>query len=186
MSTAPDCGRFPQFGRLRSPVSLTFQQTVSMVADRSHIGDTGGMIEVSVETLATVFTGLGVVVAMFSAMAVFSSSLRREIREVESSLRKEIQVGDESLRTEIGELRTDMQAGDESLRSAMQAGDESLRIEIGELRTQTQNADDALRQEISELRGDMKAELRSLNDRLDGTNMRIDRLVDSLRMPASA
>ena len=60
------------------------------------------------------------------------------------------------------------------------------RIEIGELRTQTQNADDALRQEISELRGDMKAELRSLNDRLDGTNMRIDRLVDSLRMPASA
>ena len=111
----------------------------------------------SVETLATVLTGLGVVVAMFSAMAVFSSSLRREIREVESSLRKEIQVGDESLRTEIGELRT-----------------------------QTQNADDALRQEISELRGDMKAELRSLNDRLDGTNMRIDRLVDSLRMPASA
>ncbi len=68
----------------------------------------------------------------------------------------------------------------------MQAGDESLRTEIGELRTQTQNADDALRQEISELRGDMKAELRSLNDRLDGTNMRIDRLVDSLRMPASA
>ena len=129
----------------------------------------------SVETLATVLTGLGVVVAMFSAMAVFSSSLRREIREVESSLRKEIQVGDESLRTESSKLRTDMQAGDESLRT-----------EIGELRTQTQNADDALRQEISELRGDMKAELRSLNDRLDGTNMRIDRLVDSLRMPASA
>ena len=73
----------------------------------------------SVETLATVLTGLGVVVAMFSAMAVFSSSLRREIREVESSLRKEIQVGDESLRTEISELRTDMQAGDDSLRTAI-------------------------------------------------------------------
>ena len=86
------------------------------------------MIEVSVETLATVLTGLGLVIAIFSAMAAFSSTLRKEIKAV----------------------------------------------------------DENLRQEITGLRGEMKAELRSLNDRLDGTNLRIDRLVDSLRVPATA
>ena len=126
------------------------------------------MIEVSVETLATVLTGLGLVIAIFSAMAAFSSTLRKEIKAV-----------DENLRQEIGGLRGEIKTLDKDLRNEITTADENLRSEI-------KAVDENLRQEITGLRGEMKAELRSLNDRLDGTNLRIDRLVDSLRVPATA
>lgn len=122
----------------------------------------------STEILVTVLTGLGLLVTMAGAMSGFFFVMR-----------KEMHAGQQSLRVEMRTLRTEMQTVQKSLRTEMQAGQESLRTEI-------QTVQKSLRKEISELRSDLKADYRSFNERLDGTNMRIDRLVDSLREPRSA
>lgn len=126
----------------------------------------------STETIVTILTGLGVIVAIFTALGGFFFTMRKDIQAVDTTIRREIS----ELRTE---LRTEMHSGDGALRTEMQAGFESIRTEM-------RSADDALRHEISELRAETKADFRSLNDRLDGTNMRMDRLVDSLRAPIPA
>ncbi|MBP7880858.1 MAG: hypothetical protein KAZ70_00325, partial [Actinomyces sp.] len=50
----------------------------------------------------------------------------------------------------------------------------------------TQALEASLRGEIAEFRMDTKAELRTINERIDATNARIDRLSDSLRVPAAS
>lgn len=144
---------------------LGLAQTVFILENAGRLGDTGKMVQMSTETLVTVLTGLGLLVAMIAAMSSFFFSLRKEMKDGQESLRSEMRDVQESLRSE-------MRNGQESLRGEMQTGMASLRSEM-------QVGQEALRRE-------MQANYRSLNERLDGTNMRIDRLVDSLREPSSA
>lgn len=60
-----------------------------------------------------------------------------------------------------------------STRKAAKKTHTELKADIGKLETK-------IDKETSGLRTEMRAELRAINDRLDGTNMRIDRLVDAL------
>lgn len=68
----------------------------------------------SVETLTTVLTGLGIIIAMIGIMAVQSSGLRKEfkneITELRTEMREEIGGLRTEMREEIGGLRTEMVA----------------------------------------------------------------------------
>ena len=115
----------------------------------------------SAELIVTVLTGVSVILGLAGANARTSAKLGRQIE----SVRQDMQTGDESLRQEIQSLRQDTQTGDESLRQ-----------EIQSLRQDMQTGDENLRTEIRGLRQDV----RNLDNRVDSTNARIDRLSDVL------
>ncbi len=93
----------------------------------------------------------------------------RSIRSEISELGKELKSNDRELRQAVGDLRFEMQTGDENLRAAMQAGDDQLRTTMADFHAETK----------AELRS-LNTRLDTINTRLDATNTRIDRLSDRL------
>lgn len=55
-----------------------------------------------------------------------------------------------------------------------------LKTDIDGLKTDVKRVEVKVDREIPDLRSELRTELRAVNGRLDGTNMRVDRLVDAL------
>lgn len=116
----------------------------------------------SYETVTVVGTLLAVVLAVVISNWAMLRGFRTEVRGDISGLRTE-------LKTDISELRTELKTDISELRTELKADIATGAKETALLRTD-------LKADISDLR----TELVGLNQRIDATNSRIDRLADSL------
>lgn len=137
----------------------------------------------SYETVTVVGTLLAVVLAVVISNWAMLRGFRSEVRGDIAGLRTELKADISELRTE---LKGDIAAGAKetaSLRAELKADISELRTElkadISELRTELKADMAAAANETTSLR----AELVGLNQRIDATNSRIDRLTDSLMAP---
>ncbi len=173
------------------------------------------MVHMSGDSLITVLTGVGVVVASAGVWLSFARSFRKDLTDMGGSLRKEIsglrmelksdlRAVDGSLQRKISGLRTelksDLKAVDGSLRQEiaevrqeiaglrtdMTAGDEASRQETVSLRASVQASEVAVRAEMSALRTGLTSEVREVGKRVDIASARIDRLADAGRVATSA
>ena len=125
------------------------------------VNNNEGMIHVSTEVAAITVATLAMLAGVVGVFVPLFMGLRKDIRGVETALRTEI-------KTEIGGLRSEMKTEMSGLRSEM-------KTEITDLRN-----------EMNDGFASVRAELSSINGRIDLINMRVDRLADAKMVSATS